>query len=171
MSGNFAIKGGWGVGRLMANAILNFYFDFPHTSLIGVLDGPEPGSQDPALCKGLLCIHRYLREWGGGVAKTMRNVWLMLKISFCVGVYNLDNDGPEVTPGPVHSNWLVSTLGLCNNWLVWTPTTVHNVYTLSELVLCLVTMGAKVSQQIQMAGTRLDVALLYFSDVCYNTLI
>ena len=52
------------------------------------------------------------------MAKTMRNVWLMLKISFCVGVYNLDNDGPEVTPGPVHSNWLVSTLGLCNNWLV-----------------------------------------------------
>ena len=27
MSGNFAIKGG-GVGRLMANAILNFHFDF-----------------------------------------------------------------------------------------------------------------------------------------------
>ena len=33
MSGNFAIKGG-GVGRLMANAILNFHFDFPHPSLI-----------------------------------------------------------------------------------------------------------------------------------------
>ena len=37
MSGNFAIKGGWGgvggVGRLMANAILNFHFDYPHTSL------------------------------------------------------------------------------------------------------------------------------------------
>ena len=35
MSGNFAIKGwgGWGVGRLMANAILNFHFDFPHPSL------------------------------------------------------------------------------------------------------------------------------------------
>ena len=33
MSGNFAIKGG-GAGRLMANAILNFHFDFPHTSLI-----------------------------------------------------------------------------------------------------------------------------------------
>ena len=32
MSGNFAIKGG-GVGRLMANAILNFHFDFPHPSL------------------------------------------------------------------------------------------------------------------------------------------
>ena len=81
--------------------------------LLGVLDGPEPGSQDPALCKGLLCIHRCLR-----IAKTMRNVWLRLKISFCVGVYNPDNDGPEVTPGQVHSNWLVSTLGLCNNWLV-----------------------------------------------------
>ena len=33
MSGNFAIKGGGGVGPLMANAILNFHFDFPHTSL------------------------------------------------------------------------------------------------------------------------------------------
>ena len=33
MSGNFAIKGG-GAGRLMANAILNFHFDFPHPSLI-----------------------------------------------------------------------------------------------------------------------------------------
>ena len=33
MSGNFAIKGG-GVGRLMANAILNFHFDYRHTSLI-----------------------------------------------------------------------------------------------------------------------------------------
>ena len=32
MSGNFAIKGG-GVGPLMANAILNFHFDFLHTSL------------------------------------------------------------------------------------------------------------------------------------------
>ena len=37
MSGNFAIKGG-GVGRLMANAILNFHFDFPHTSLISILE-------------------------------------------------------------------------------------------------------------------------------------
>ena len=33
MSGNFAIKGGEGVGGLMANAILNFHFDFLHTSL------------------------------------------------------------------------------------------------------------------------------------------
>ena len=32
ISGNFAIKGG-GVGPLMANAILNFHFDFPHPSL------------------------------------------------------------------------------------------------------------------------------------------
>ena len=32
MSGNFAIKGG-GVGPLMANAILNFHFDFLHPSL------------------------------------------------------------------------------------------------------------------------------------------
>ena len=35
MSGNFAIKGG-GVGRLMANAILNFHFDFLNTSLRGI---------------------------------------------------------------------------------------------------------------------------------------
>ena len=35
MSGNFAIKGGdGGVGPLMANAILNFHFDYLHTSLI-----------------------------------------------------------------------------------------------------------------------------------------
>ena len=34
MSGNFAIRGGRGFGRLMANAILNFHFDFLHTSLI-----------------------------------------------------------------------------------------------------------------------------------------
>ena len=35
MSGNFAIKGGWGgVGRLMANAILNFHFDFLNPSLM-----------------------------------------------------------------------------------------------------------------------------------------
>ena len=34
MSGNFAIKGGGGgVRRLMANAILNFHFDYPHPSL------------------------------------------------------------------------------------------------------------------------------------------
>ena len=37
MSGNFAIKGG-GVGRLMANAILNFHFDFLHPSLICWVD-------------------------------------------------------------------------------------------------------------------------------------
>ena len=34
MSGNFAIKGGGGVGRLMENPILIFHFDFPHPSLI-----------------------------------------------------------------------------------------------------------------------------------------
>ena len=33
MSGNFAIKGGGWVGPLMANAILNFHFDFLTTSL------------------------------------------------------------------------------------------------------------------------------------------
>ena len=31
----FAIKGG-GVGRLMANAILNFHFDYLHTSLSSI---------------------------------------------------------------------------------------------------------------------------------------
>ena len=35
MSGNFAIKGG-GVGPLMANAILNFHFDYVTPSLISV---------------------------------------------------------------------------------------------------------------------------------------
>ena len=34
MSGNFAIKGG-GVGLLMANAILNFHFDYLNPSLTG----------------------------------------------------------------------------------------------------------------------------------------
>ena len=39
MSGNFAIKegGGGGVGPLMANAILNFHFDFLTPSLSQVL--------------------------------------------------------------------------------------------------------------------------------------
>ena len=36
MSGNFAIKGGGGVGPLMANAILNFHFDFLTPSLRGI---------------------------------------------------------------------------------------------------------------------------------------
>ena len=88
--------------------------------LIGVLDGPNLVPRIPHFVRASsvivstdICVSE-----GGGGAKTMRNVWLMLKISFCVGVYNLDNDGPEVTPGQVHSNWLVSTLGLCNNWLV-----------------------------------------------------
>ena len=40
MSGNFAIKGGGG-GRLMANAILNFHFDFLNPSLIGILRVPS----------------------------------------------------------------------------------------------------------------------------------
>ena len=33
MSGNFAIKGGGRVGPLMANAILNFHFDYLKPSL------------------------------------------------------------------------------------------------------------------------------------------
>ena len=43
MSGNFAIKGGeGGVGRLMANAILNFHFDFLKPSLTYTrLIGPD----------------------------------------------------------------------------------------------------------------------------------
>ena len=36
MSGNFAIKGGGG-GPLMANAILNFHFDYVTTSLITII--------------------------------------------------------------------------------------------------------------------------------------
>ena len=40
MSGNFAIKGGGGVGRLMENAILNFHFDYlkPSLTFRGVLN-------------------------------------------------------------------------------------------------------------------------------------
>ena len=38
MSGNFAIKGG-GVGPLMANAILNFHFDYLNPSLTSCLFG------------------------------------------------------------------------------------------------------------------------------------
>ena len=34
MSGNFAIKGGGAVGRLMANTILNFHFDYLNPSLM-----------------------------------------------------------------------------------------------------------------------------------------
>ena len=37
MSGNFAIKGGGGFGPLMANAILNFHFDFLTTSLTNIM--------------------------------------------------------------------------------------------------------------------------------------
>ena len=37
MSGNFAIMGGGGGGPLMANAILNFHFDFLTTSLNEIL--------------------------------------------------------------------------------------------------------------------------------------
>ena len=59
MSGNFAIKGG-GVGRLMANAILNFHFDFLHTSLTEVqvwkyvLLFANPGSRKTLLPKIIL---------------------------------------------------------------------------------------------------------------------
>ena len=58
MSGNFAIKGGGGVGRLMANAILNFHFYYPHPSLTARLfpqwaglvheDAEEDGAGDGA---------------------------------------------------------------------------------------------------------------------------
>ena len=51
MSGNFAIKGGAGVGRLMANAILNFHFDYPHPSLI----------PNPFTCK--LMQNEYWEDW------------------------------------------------------------------------------------------------------------
>ena len=45
MSGNFAIKGGGegGVGRLMANAILNFHFDYLNPSLSQVLTNNAMG--------------------------------------------------------------------------------------------------------------------------------
>ena len=44
MSGNFAIKGG-GVGRLMANAILNFHFDYLHTSLNNTMQTRQQNKQ------------------------------------------------------------------------------------------------------------------------------
>ena len=37
MSGNFAIKGGGGGGPPMANAILNFHFDFLTPSLMNIV--------------------------------------------------------------------------------------------------------------------------------------
>ena len=55
MSGNFAIKGG-GVGRLMANAILNFHFDFLNPSL---------GSKAfHLLISFILCIGHHLTPLG-----------------------------------------------------------------------------------------------------------
>ena len=56
MSGNFAIKGGGG-GRLMANAILNFHFDFPPTSL-SFHNRRRVGFSRPNVSLGLL---KYLR--------------------------------------------------------------------------------------------------------------
>ena len=43
MSGNFAIKGEGGVGRLMANAILNFHFDYLNPSLKRLWSDEEDG--------------------------------------------------------------------------------------------------------------------------------
>ena len=52
MSGNFAIKGGGGGGPLMANAILNFHFDFLTTSLTS---WTKLNSDFCALMRSLLC--------------------------------------------------------------------------------------------------------------------
>ena len=49
MSGNFAIKGGGGVGLLMANAILNFHFDYWHPSL-------THGPRMDVICYSEVCI-------------------------------------------------------------------------------------------------------------------
>ena len=53
MSGNFAIKGG-GVGRLMANAILNFHFDFLNPSL--TLNQFNQGQVRVVLVCVLICL-------------------------------------------------------------------------------------------------------------------
>ena len=57
MSGNFAIKGG-GVGRLMANAILNFHFDFLTPSLIDFYDVPSF-----CACYTIIIIHLNWNEY------------------------------------------------------------------------------------------------------------
>ena len=51
MSGNFAIKGG-GVGPLMANAILNFHFDYVTPSLILNVGSQLENSSVRFLCPG-----------------------------------------------------------------------------------------------------------------------
>ena len=63
MSGNFAIKGGGGggVGRLMANAILNFHFDFLNPSL----------TRGPGIGKSEFDSDSEFRIWLGFVEETV----------------------------------------------------------------------------------------------------
>ena len=56
MSGNFAIKGGGEVGPLMANAILNFHFDFFTTSL--TCRGKKMSLREGKLCFFYLVLRR-----------------------------------------------------------------------------------------------------------------
>ena len=57
MSGNFAIKGG-GVGPLMANAILNFHFDFLNPSLIIIIYTIIAIAPTPSQCRKRLLNSR-----------------------------------------------------------------------------------------------------------------
>ena len=50
------LRGGVGVGRLMANAILNFHFDYLNTSLIAVVN-PQWSSDLPTLPESVLQIN------------------------------------------------------------------------------------------------------------------
>ena len=61
MSGNFAIKGGGG-GRLMANAILNFHFDFPHPSLNMRLVGTMTGASFNCAIKPQILQIKWIKQ-------------------------------------------------------------------------------------------------------------
>ena len=68
MSGNFAIKGGGrGVGPLMANAILNFHFDYLTPSLSKFRGGPVKKITlyhvDHSTKKGQVIVHVFGDQW------------------------------------------------------------------------------------------------------------
>ena len=75
------LKGGGGVGRPMANAILNFHFDFLHTSLsenLAWMCSPEHHSElDPSQPGLVQAVPRQLR--------TRLATWLPLNIVSCIG--------------------------------------------------------------------------------------
>ena len=72
MSGNFAIKGG-GVGRLMANAILNFHFDFLTPSLILADEYANLKLVDVVPCRESFCdIENKIKK-----DKKVSNCWVL----------------------------------------------------------------------------------------------